>query len=512
MHKVGTRAVVTALAALALLAVAAAACGGEPEVREVEVIKEVEVVKEVAVPGETQIVEVEVIREVAVPGETEIREIEVVREVEIPGETQVVTEVVTEVREVEVVKEVEVPGETQVVTETVEVEVPAEILEPLIVGHLNALTGSLSYFGEAHQTSIGLAADHLNRAGGIQGGSVVLVHRDTGVNPVQGVAAAEELVNLQGVVAIVGALASGVTIPVATSVTVPNGVLQVSGASTAPAITVLEDDDFLFRTSLSDASQGVVLAYLAQQLGYQSAGIMFINNAYGEGLAAQFTESFTSIGGTVTASVPHEDAQPTYVSELERATEGDPDVLIAMSYQQAETYLREALEGGYADTFLFVDGTKIPQSFEVIGWDLLEGSFGTGPGFEANPSTQAFIDSYIETYDVAPEHPFMNETYDAMILIGLAAAKAGSTTDSAAIRDALREVANPPGEVVMAGPEGVARALELIAAGVDINYEGAAGSVDLDENGDVISGHIEIWKIEGGQIVSVRQVPVDLGG
>ena len=110
-----------------------------------------------------------------------------------------------------------------------------------------------------------------------------------------------------------------------------------------------------------------------------------------------------------------------------------------------------------------------------------------------------------------PEHPFMNETYDAMILIGLAAAKAGTTTDSAAIRDALRDVANPPGEVVRPGEEGIKRAMELIADGKDINYEGAAGSVDLDENGDVITGHIEVWKIEGGEIVSDRQVPVDLG-
>jgi ABC-type branched-subunit amino acid transport system substrate-binding protein len=444
--------------------------------------------------------------------------------VEVPVE---VTKVVTEQVEVEVTKVVteqvevtkvvteEVPVEvTKVVTEQVEVtkvvEVEMEALEPLIVGHLNALTGSLSYFGDSHSNSISLAADHVNRAGGIQGGSVVLVHRDTGVNPVQGVAAAEELVNAQGVVAIVGALASGVTIPVATSVTVPNGVLQISGSSTAPGITVLEDNDFLFRTSLSDASQGVVLAELARELGYDSAGVLYINNAYGDGLTAQFEESFTASGGTLTAKVPHEDSQPTFVSELEKATEDDPDVLVAVSYQQAEVYLREALEGGYADTFLFVDGTKIPESFAVIGWDALEGSHGTGPGFESNPSTQAFVDAYEETYDVEPTHPFMNETYDAMVLIALAAAKAGSTTDSAAIRDSLRDVANAPGQVVGPGAEGIARALQLIAAGEDVNYEGAAGSVNLDENGDVISGHIEVWKIEGGEIVSVRQVAVDL--
>ena len=383
--------------------------------------------------------------------------------------------------------------------------------DPLVVGHLNAFTGSLSYFGESHKTTVELAAKHFNDAGGVNGAAVAVVHGDTAVNPVQGVDTARKLIDVDGVVAILGALSSGVTIPVAQSVTVPKGILQVSGASTAPAITVLEDDDFLFRTSLSDASQGVVLAGLADFLGYTSAGILYINNAYGAGLAATFEGTFAALGGTVTARVPHEDSQPTYVAELEKATEGDPDVLIAMSYQQAEVYLREALEGGYADTFLFVDGTKIPESFEAIGWDALEGSYGTGPGFEANPSTQAFIDAYAAEYGEEPPHAFMNEAYDAFALIALAAAKAGTNTDSAAIRDAIRDVANPPGEVVRPGPEGIAMALQLIAAGEDVNYEGAAGSVNLDENGDVITGYIEIWKIEGGEIVSVRQVPVDLG-
>ena len=110
---------------------------------------------------------------------------EVIQTVEVPKEVIVRDEIV---------KTVEVP---RVVTQEVVVtkEVPMEQLPPLVVGNLNALTGSLSYFGESHSNSISLAADHINRAGGIQGGSVVLVHRDTGVNPVQGVAAAEELVN-----------------------------------------------------------------------------------------------------------------------------------------------------------------------------------------------------------------------------------------------------------------------------------------------------------------------------
>ena len=74
-----------------------------------------------------------------------------------------------------------------------------------------------------------------------------------------------------------------------------------------------------------------------------------------------------------------------------------------------------------------------------------------------------------------------------------------------AIRDALRRVANPPGEAVGPGVEGIARALALIAEVEDVNYEGASGPVDFDENGDV-TGPIEVWKIEDGEIRSTGRL------
>jgi hypothetical protein len=87
------------------------------------------------------------------------------------------------------------------------------------------------------------------------------------------------------------------------------------------------------------------------------------------------------------------------------------------------------------------------------------------------------------------------------VLIALAAAKAGTITDSAKIRDALRDVSNPPGEMIGPGIGGMKRALTLIEQGKDINYEGAGGSQDFDANGDVAST-IEIWQIKDGAITS----------
>ena len=467
---------------LMILAISAVmACGdSQPQEVPVTVIVPQEVPQTVVV---TEQVEVEVTK--VVTEEVEVTKV-VTQEVE-------VTKVVTE----------EVPVEvTKIVTE----EVAMEQLPPLVVGNLNSFTGSLAEFGPPLRNSVALAADHVNAAGGIQGGSMVIISRDTAVNPVQGVDAARALIDVENAVAIVGALSSGVTIAAAEAVVIPNGRIIISGASTAPAITTLDDDDLVFRTAVSDAAQGVVLAELAWREGHKTAGIMYVNNAYGEGLADQFEKSYTELGGEVTSRVPHEDTQPTYTSELEKATDGDPDVLVTMSYTgQAQVYIREALEGGYADTFLFVDGVKGPEWIDAIdAWDELDGTLGTVQGGPDRPEKDAFLSAYTAAYGFPPSHPFMGEHYDAAVLIALAAAKAGTTTDAVAIRDALRDVANAPGEVVGPGRDGIARAMQLIAEGQDINYEGTAGNVDIDENGDVF-GSIEIWQVSGGEITSTGE-------
>ncbi len=158
----------------------------------------------------------------------------------------------------------------------------AEEVKPLKIGQLNSFTGDLSDFGAAHRNAGQLAADHINLAGGIQGAPIALVARDTATNPVQGVDSARALVDVDRVAAIVGALSSGVSIAVAESVTGPRQILQISAASTSPAITVLADGDFLFRTTVSDAIQGVIMGRLAKELGYGTASALYVNNAYGQ--------------------------------------------------------------------------------------------------------------------------------------------------------------------------------------------------------------------------------------
>ena len=374
-----------------------------------------------------------------------------------------------------------------------------EVLKPVQIGTILAFTGDLASFGPPMRNGADLAAALVNAAGGVLDRPVRAAHKDSGTNPQVAIEAARTLININGAHAIVGALSSGITQAVAESLTVPNQVVLMSPASTSPALTVMDDDDFLFRTAVSDAAQGVVLARLAKEQGFNSASALYVNNAYGEGLANVFKEHFEKEGGKVVALVPQESGQPSYVSELRRATKGSPEVLVAIGYpESAGVYLREALEGQYADQFLFVDGTKNQDMLNRLGANQFEGMFGTAPGTPESDASRIFRKLYEERFGQLPTNPFIGETFDAFVLLAFAIEKAG-LNEGPAIRDALREVANPPGEKV--GPGDVRRALELIRNGEDIDYEGVAGSQNIDANGDV-SNAIEIWRIEGGQITS----------
>ena len=268
------------------------------------------------------------------------------------------------------------------------------------------------------------------------------------------------------------------------------------------ALTGLDDKDFLFRTVVSDTAQGTVLGTLAIGEEYKTAGVMYIKGAYGQGLADQFTEVFEFLGGKVTGKVGHDDGQESYSTELEQAVAGDPDVFVAISYPaQAEVYLSELVGSGYTGKILLIDATKSPEMIKAVGGDALEGTLGTNPGSRENMSLKAFKAAYAEAHGEVPNIPFLAQTYDAVFLIALAAAKAGTVNDSKAIRNALRDVAATPGREVNGGPGGIKAALKLIADGKDIDYEGASGPLGFNDNGDV-NGTIEIWKIEGGEISS----------
>ena len=374
---------------------------------------------------------------------------------------------------------------------------------PMRIGTLVDATGDLATYGPPIRIAVDLAVQLVNAAGGVNGVDLEVIHRDSATSEQIATDAASALVNVDGIGGIVGSLSSGITLAVAQSQTIPGNAVLISPASTSPALSTLDDGDYLFRTTVSDALQGVVAAQLAHQLGYDNVATLYINNPYGEGLTRNFAEAMSDLGRTVSEQVAIESGQGSYLSELRRAAGSGATVLMAIAYPEtAGVFLREAVESGIFEAYLFVDGTKSQDMFDQLGLDAFEGAYGTAPGApSANPSTQTFKELYGSMTDGDVSSLFISEGFDAAVLLAFAIEKADSAEGSA-IREALREVANPPGTKV--GPGDIAMALELIRSGQDIDYEGAAGSQDFDARGDVLNT-IEVWKIESGSITSTEQ-------
>jgi ABC-type branched-subunit amino acid transport system substrate-binding protein len=384
----------------------------------------------------------------------------------------------------------------------------------LKIGTLFDQSGALKEWGPNHQNAAELAAQQLASAGF----EIQFIHEDSGTDAQKATAAARKLVEIDKVAAILGSASSGVTVPVAESVTCPNGTLMISPGATSPFISVLVEDvekDFLFRTCPSDALQGVVLGKLAASL-YKTASVMYVNNAYGQGLAHQFRRSFQKRGGLVFTMIPHgEEVSASYSDDLRKAftrvfstkpyISGKSDVLCVFSYpEHAKVYVKEAIERFDAEHFLFCDGSKSEELAQTVGVENIEGMMGTAPGVAGGESFANFSADYKAAFGSLPKIPFIANAYDATAVIGLAAYAAkvkGLPLTSHNIRDQLRQVANPPGQFIGAGE--FKKAFELLAKAQAINYEGASGSVDFDNNGDVLAP-IEIWKYSKGAIVTYR--------
>ena len=379
---------------------------------------------------------------------------------------------------------------------------------PLKLGILFDFTGDLAEFGPNMLNGANLAAADINAAGGVLGQDIQLKQADSQTNPTEAVNAAKQLVESDGVSAVIGSLSSGVTQAVAEAVTVPDKVIQISPASTSPALTAIQDNDFLFRTTLSDAAQGLILGQLANDLGYKKVATMYVNNPYGQGLSENFAKSFEALGGTVTAQVPHEQEQASYLAELQKVAADKPDAMAALSYPQSATvYLKEAIENNLVKTFLFCDGTQSKDIVDAVGAANLEGMEGTVSAAAAIPV--AWQTEFEAKYGALPHLPYIPESYDAVVMVALGAEKAQST-DPAQIRDAMRTLNDPAGTKVVSGADGIKQAMDLIHQGKAINYQGASGFAGWDKNGDVPSGFIQIWQYKGGQIVTLKTVPVTL--
>jgi branched-chain amino acid transport system substrate-binding protein len=377
--------------------------------------------------------------------------------------------------------------------------VAAQDAQEIKIGHLAGFTGPIESLAPTANEAVRMAAQEVSDSGLFLGGSTVeVVNGDsTCTDAAAATASAEGLVN-EGVAGIVGSDCSGTTVAALANVAVPNGIGMISPSSTSPALSTAEDNGLFFRTAPSDSRGGEIMSDILIDRGITDVALTYTNNDYGKGFADSFTQAYTAAGGTVSITAPHEDGKSDYSAEVASLAQSGSEVLLVVGYidQGGRSIIQNALDTGAFDTFALSDAMVGQPIVDAIG-DGLATSFGQYPGSDSQ-GAELFATMFSEAgHD--PGVSFSAEAYDAAALMLLAMQAAGSPA-SADWTARVTEVANAPGEPILPGE--LARALELIAAGTDIDYEGAT-AVELVEPGESAGSYREV-EFTGGEVVTVQ--------
>jgi branched-chain amino acid transport system substrate-binding protein len=377
------------------------------------------------------------------------------------------------------------------------VAAPALAQETVTFGILGDLTGPIESLAPPIVDGAQLAFDEVNAQGGILGGQQInVVTGDSACDATAASGAADRLVNTENVVAIVGAFCTGATVAAAQNAGIPGGVVMISPSASAPVLTTLEDNDLVYRTTPADSLQGVKMADLLLQQGVTDVAVTYVNNDYGKGLADVFAETFTAGGGTIAANVAHEEGKADYRAELGNLVASQNLVILAYASGSGQTILRQAVESGNFTTYVGGDGMVGDELLTGIDAASIEGLIATRAGAYAGESADIYAGLATEA-GMNPTATYAPQAYDAAFLLALAVQQHGSA-DREGLAEALREVASAPGEKILPGEW--SKAVELIAAGTDIDYDGAGGPLDFDEHGDV-PGTIVYLTVQNGEFV-----------
>jgi branched-chain amino acid transport system substrate-binding protein len=367
---------------------------------------------------------------------------------------------------------------TQPPAEEEATEPPAGAGEPLKIAMLAAMSGDVKTFGEGTKRGVDMAVAEWNAQGGVLGRQVEIIVGDTKCDAQEAANVANKVINQDNVNYIVGAVCSSASIPIS-EIANPAGVVQISPPSTNPQVTINEDGsskEYIFRACFLDPFQGEVDATFAMdELGAQTSAVLYdVGNDYVKGLAEYYKASFEELGGGVPVFEAYTKEDTDFSALLTKVADADVDVLFLPDYyNKVNVIAKQAKEKGIEATMLGADGWDSPD----LDLEAVDGAYFSNhySPYDPRPIVQDFVASFQDEYGMDPDFTAVL-AYDATNALLQAIEDAG-VDDPAAVRDALAA----------------------------IEFEGVAGDIRFDENGDPIK-KAALSHITGGEIEFVKFV------
>ncbi len=358
----------------------------------------------------------------------------------------------------------------------------------LVLGTLLPQTGSLAFLGPPEFAGVQLAVDEINAAGGVNGKDVAKEDSDSGDTSTDIASQSVDRLLSQDVDAVIGAASSGVSFTVIDKITAA-GVVHFSPANTSPDFTDYDDNGLYFRTAPSDVLQGRVMGELLVNDGFLDVGVLALDDPYGTGLAENIQVSLEAGGGSIAGgeAIIYDPKASSFSAEVTALKGTSPEAIVLVGFEETKKIVPELQAQGIGpDTvpLYFVDGNLADYSADFAA-GTLENVKGTLPGAEA---TQEFKDALLAVDPSLKDYSYAPESYDATMLIALAAIAAGD--DSGEAIGANLEAVSKEGEKCTEFKE----CADLLADGTDIDYDGKSGPVEFSDKGDPTEATIGVYQ------------------
>lgn len=350
------------------------------------------------------------------------------------------------------------------------------------IGHYGALTGSQATFGVSTDNGIKLAVKEVNDAGGLSVGGVEhtiqLVSDDTEGKPEKAGTVVTKLITKDGVVAVLGEVASGVSLQGA-PVCQQYGVPMITPSSTNPSVT--QKGDMIFRVCFLDPFQGFAGAkFMVEELKVKKAALLFDQSApYSVGLKDEFAKALKGMGGEIVAEEAYSGGAADFNAQLTLIRGANPDVIyIPGYYSDIAAIAIQARKLGMKQPLLGGDGWDSEELGKNAG-EAIEGCFYTNHYAVDNPTPEItrFVGEYQKQFGGSTPDGLAALGYDAAKVLFAAMEKAG-TTDGAKLRDAIAQTTG---------------------------YHGVTGSITLNADRDAVKPAVVVER-KGGNWVFRAQI------
>ncbi|HVE90573.1 MAG TPA: branched-chain amino acid ABC transporter substrate-binding protein [Burkholderiaceae bacterium] len=348
------------------------------------------------------------------------------------------------------------------------------------IGHVGPISGAIAHLGKDNENGARLAVEEINAAGGVKLGDrtvkLDLVTGDDKGDPKDGTLVAQKMVD-EGVVALVGHLNSGTTIPASKLYSDAN-LSHISPSATAVKLTE-QGFKTTFRVVARDDKQGAALAnFAAGPLKAKTAAVIDDRTPYGQGLADEFEKFAKEKGVKIVGREFTNDKASDFNAILTKVRSLKPDVVMYGGMDAtAAPMAKQMKQLGMKSTMIAGDGVCSPEFIKLAGnaADILKCS-NAGEAVEKLAKGADFVAKYKKRFntDVQVYSPY---SYDAVYVIVEAMKKAGKA-ERAAITAALR----------------------------DTNYDGLTGKVAFDAKGDIKDGAISMFEVKDGKLSYVSTV------